>query len=99
MIPGNKFTETPVYGEFLYFHGDDYRPLEQKVMGGVALNDPSKGRLYKSWRVVYDVDKIQVFDGTNVATSLAATDVTSVSMAFVANMAVTLSWTTGDGAS
>lgn len=99
MIPGNKFTETPVYGEFLYFHGDDYRPLEQKVMGGIALNDSSKGRLFKPWRVSYDGSSIYVFDGTEVATSLVATDVTSVSMAFDANMAVTLAWTTNDGAS
>ena len=99
MIPGNKFTETPVYGEFLYFHGDDYRPLEQKVMGGVALNDPTKGRLYKPWRVSYDSGSIYVFDGATVAMSLVANDVTSVSMAFDNNMSVTLAWTTSDGAS
>ena len=53
MIPGNAFTPIPVLGTFLYLEDLPYDPLTQTVMGGIALNDPSMGRLYRPWTVSY----------------------------------------------
>jgi hypothetical protein len=99
VIPNNAFTTIPVVGTFLYLQDVLYPPLTQTVMGGIALNDPSQGRLYQPWTVAYDGTNILVNPGSAaVVFTLAAADVTSVSLAFDSSMAIVLCWTTSTGA-
>ena len=99
MIPGNAFTPTPVLGTFLYLGELPYVPLTQHVMGGIALNDPSKGRLYQPWTVTYDGSSILVNPASDpVVFTLPAAGVTSVSLAFDNNMGLVIAWTTSTGA-
>ena len=99
MIPGNSFTTSPVARSILYLGGLQYTPLTQQVMGGIALNDPSKGRLYQQWTVNYDGSHIVINPISQAAVfTLAAAGVTSVSLAFDNNMGVVIAWTTGAGA-
>ena len=106
MIPGNIFTPTPIVGNFLYLQDLPYDPLIQTVMGGSALNDAVNGRLVKPWTVFYTPDllapttgliEVQPSDG-NVVFTITASDVLTVSLAFDANMAPVIAWTTPDDA-
>lgn len=98
MIPNYTFTPEPVYGQFLYLQDLPYDPLEQKVMGGIALNDPSRGRLYREWTVRYINNTIEVNPGNEpVVFSFAAEGVLTVSLSFDNNMSVVLCWTTLTG--
>ena len=100
MIPGNAFTAAPVVGPFMYLQDQPYTPLSQTIMGGVALSNGTQGRLVKAWTVAYINNTIQVqpAGGFN-ALSIPVPGVTSVSLAFDANMAPVIAWTTSTGAS
>jgi hypothetical protein len=99
MIPGNTFTPTPIVGTFLYLQSLPYNPLSQTVMGGVALQDGSQGRLVKPWTVFYLNGLIQVRPENNaVVFTLPATDVQTVSLAFDANMSLVIAWQTSTDA-
>ena len=99
MIPANTFTPTPIVSDFLDPNTLQYHPLTQVVLGGVALNDPSLGRMYKSWTVYYEFGIIFVQPNAEpVAFSIAEPDVTSVSLSFDNNMAIVLNWTYTGGA-
>ena len=99
MIPGNAFTAAPVVGPFMYLQDQPYTPLSQTIMGGVALSNGTQGRLVKAWTVAYINNTIQVqpAGGFN-ALSIPVPGVTSVSLAFDANMAPVIAWTTTGGA-
>ena len=99
MIPGNSFTSPPVVSQFIYPYSNQYFPLSQDVLGGLAIGNSSLGRQLKVWNVSYNGAFINVKpeDGP-VAFSLAAAPVTSVSLAFDNNMGLVLCWTTGTGA-
>ena len=93
MIPGNSFTVTPIVGTFLYLQELPYTPLHQQVLGGVALGDGSMGRLVKPWEVTYASGNITVNPvGGAVELTLAEPDVSSVSLAFDANMSPVIAW-------
>ena len=102
MIPGNIFTPTPIIGDFLYLQDLPYSPLTQTVMGGTALNNAVDGRLVKPWTVFYTPDllvpttgviQVQPSDG-GVVLAITADNVLTVSLAFDANMAPVIAWTT-----
>jgi hypothetical protein len=99
MIPANTFTTVPEVSQFITPYNDQYFPLSQNVLGGVAVGDPSLGRQVKVWNVSYNGTFINVKpnDGP-VAFSLAATDVKTVSLAFDNNMGLVITWTTTGGA-
>lgn len=101
MIPGNTFTTDPVTGVLLYLNDTAYTPMIQHVMGGIALNDPSKGRLYQQWSISYVNNQILVTassDPTTPKFTMAVAGVTSVSLAFDNNMGLVIAWTTSVGA-
>jgi len=99
MIPLNTFTPTPIVSAFQAPYNEQYFPLSQNVLGGVAIGNPALGRQVKVWNVSYNGAFINVkpIDGP-VAFSLAAAPVTSVSLAFDNNMGLAIAWTTGTGA-
>ena len=98
MIPNNAFTTTPVIGTFLYLQDTVYTPLTQTVMGGIAISDPSKGRLYQPWSVNYDGTNILVNPNTAAAVfTMAVPNVVAVSLAFDSNMGIVLAWITSAG--
>lgn len=99
MIPNNRFTASPVIGTFLYLVDQEYIPLQQTVMGGISLNDPSKGRLYQPWTVKYSGGNILVNPGAEATVfTLPVSGVTSVSLAFDNNMSPVIAWTSVNGA-
>ena len=98
MIPNNTFTATPVIGTFLYLQDVVYTPLTQTVMGGIAISDPSEGRLYQPWSVNYDGTNILVNPNTSAAVfTMAVPNVVAVSLAFDSNMGIVLAWITTSG--
>lgn len=99
MIPANTFTTVPIVSTFQYPYSDQYFPLSQNVMGGIAIGDASLGRQVKVWNVSYNGAFINVKpeDGA-VAFSLAEVDVQTVSLAFDNNMGLVIAWTTTTGA-
>ena len=99
MIPANTITPTPIEYPFAYLEGQHYDPLYQRVMGGIALNDPSLGRLVQPWSVAYVGTSIEIrpADGT-LAFSMTELGVLAVSLAFDNNMAPAIAWMTTAGA-
>ena len=99
MIPSNEFTPTPIVSKFEYPYYEPYNPLSQNVLGGIDLNDPSRGRQYQIWNVSYDGLNINVKKQSGpIEFSLPISGVLSVSLAFDNNMGVVLCWTTTTGA-
>lgn len=49
MIPENRLSSEPVSGYFLYPNGIVRTALEYYEMGGVAIQDPSKGVRHQPW--------------------------------------------------
>lgn len=98
MIPGNQFTTIPVVHSYISPYNRPYKPLEQAVLGGIALNDPSRGRMYQNWIVFYENPFIRIKpENGSVVFSLEQPDVKTVSLAFDNNMNIALAWqkTTG----
>ena len=99
MIPANAFTVIPVFGTFLYLEDAQYTPLTQTILGGIALNDTSHGRLYQPWTVTYNGSSITINPNISPPVfTLVTPDVNSVSLAFDQNMSIVLAWTTSLGA-
>ena len=93
MIPSNQFTTTPDVKRYINPYNLPYDPLQQTVLGGIALYDPSRGRMYQNWVVYYEGTFIRVKPENGlVVFSLEVPDVTSVSLAFDNNMNVALAW-------
>lgn len=93
MIPSNAFTTVPDVKSYISPYNRPYNPLEQAVLGGIALNDPSRGRMYQNWIVFYESPFIRVKpENGAVAFSLQVADITSVSLAFDNNMNIALCW-------
>jgi hypothetical protein len=104
MIPGNTIITTAQVGEFTYPTNLPYAKQSQTVMGGVALGDPSQGRLYQTWVIALSGTTITVAPTATGVTALTHTatgaDINStVALAFDSNMAPTICWTTPAGCS
>jgi hypothetical protein len=70
-------------------------PMISFEQGGIALNDPSAGRLYQTWRLYLDagVVKVSPISGTPVTTLFTPTGVvTSLSLGFDSNMVPTVAY-------
>jgi len=95
MLPTNTITSTPIVSNFFGVYNNPYTPLSQIVYGGVALNDPSQGRMARTWRIRYSLGSIIVnpVGGTDVF-ALPVAGVKTVSLAFDNNMAVTIGYQT-----
>lgn len=99
MIPGGNFTAIPVVANFVPPYDLNYTPLSQIVPGGIAIGDPSQGRLYQNWEAFYDSGNIQVrTEFGPVVFTLPALNVETVSLAFDNNMGIVLAWETTGGA-
>lgn len=99
MIPSNTFTPQPEVTPFVPPLDEPYQPLFQRVLGGVALNNPSEGRMYQIWTVEYTSGSIIVSpEGQPSAFEMGAVGVTAVSLAFDNNMGIVLGWQTASGA-
>lgn len=93
MIPGGEFTVVPIVSDFNPPLDEPYNPLNQKVWGGVALNDGSLGRMVRYWEVSYDGTNINVNpEGDPVVFFIAQSNVESVSLGFDASMSPILGW-------
>jgi len=99
MIPNNAFTTQPIVSPFRPPKDEPYQPLTSKSRGGIALNNPSKGRDYQNWVVSYDGSDILVApQGGSTAFTLTVAGVLSVSLAFDNNMNPVIAWMDAVGA-
>lgn len=99
MIPANAFTAHPIVSDFVTPLNEPYTPLTQKVYGGIALNDPAKGRLYQYWIASCSNGVISVAPENNAVVFSLDTNSLSgapfaISLAFDNNMSVVLAWST-----
>lgn len=100
MIPGNSITPVPIVGEFLFPLTEEYKPTEQRVWGGVAIGDASRGRKLKLWQVKWVAGNFVVSPvGEPVVYAVTApSDFKTISLAFDTAMHVVLAWQTVTGA-
>ena len=95
MIPGGplNFTYIPIVGEYTPPISNTYDPLFETVEGGIAIGDPSQGRLYQYWTIDYDGRFITVRPASGgIALQLQRNSVSSVSLAFDANMSPVIAY-------
>lgn len=98
MIPGNSFTPVPVVSPFTFPDNLPYSPLSDTVMGGVALNNGSQGRMVQLWTAWYDGAQIRVQPTSgSVVFSLPVAGVLTLSLAFDQSMALALAYQTAAG--
>lgn len=98
-LPLHTITPTPVRAAFVAPLDEPYLPLEEAVLGGTAIGDPSNGRQVQRWTVFYDSGNIKVAPESGaVALTLAVPGVLTVSLDFDANMAVAIAYQTATGA-
>lgn len=98
-FPLGLITPTPVTAEFLPPLDEEYTPLEEAVLGGIAIGDGSQGRALQRWTVAYDAGSIKVANEAGVVGfTMAVANVLTVSLAFDNNMAVAIAYTTPVGA-
>lgn len=97
-LPLHTITPTPVRAAFVAPLDEPYLPLEEAVLGGTAIGDPSQGRQVQRWTVFYDSGFIKVAPESGaVAFSMAVAGVTTVSLDFDSNMAVAIAYQTASG--
>lgn len=100
MIP-TGFTPKPVVSAFFPPYDEDYTPLSETVLGGFAINDGSKGRKTQRWVVYWDAvaSAIGVTDESGVLKLSVSRSylVTTVSMAFDANMNPAIAYQSSTG--
>lgn len=99
-IPGGptNFTTPALPTAFVPPYNATYTPLTQIVPGGIALSDPSQGRLYQDWEVNYDGANINVKPVSgSVAFSLTVANVLTVTLAFDNNMSQVIGYQTSAG--
>lgn len=72
--------------------------LSDKAQGGIALNDPSKGRTYQLWVAEYESGEIRIKpeNAGSYVFSLPAPGAITISLAFDNNMGVVLAWQTAN---
>jgi hypothetical protein len=98
MLPFNQVTLSAVTTAFLSPYGE-YKPLHERVWGGVALNDASQGREVQLWAISYDGVNVNVgTDGGAAQLSLPIPDVLTCSLGFDSNMNPAIAWTDVYGA-
>jgi len=98
MIPGNSITTVPQKAAFAGPIANTYFATSMDTYGGVAISDPTQGRMYQVWNISYTGNTIEVKPvGGAVAKSLTVADVISVSLAFDTNMAVAIAYQTSAG--
>jgi len=97
MLPSNAISVTPQYAPYQYPDSSDILSTASLEYGGVAISDPSQGRLVKVWRAyivtVANVSTINVapyITGTPVTAVYTGGLITSVSLAFDASMNPTI---------
>lgn len=98
MIPNNMFTDSPVVTGFIPPYDLPYTPMQQIVLGGIAISDPSKGRMFQTWTAYYESGNINI-KPTNgaVVETIPAPGAISISLAFDNNMGIVLCWQTSTG--
>jgi hypothetical protein len=95
MIPGGNFTTIPVVTALQPPYDLPYDPVSQIVPGGIALSDPSEGRLYQNWEISYDGANINIKPVlSSVVFTLPMPGVLTVSLAFDNNMGLAFAWQT-----
>lgn len=100
MLPLDTITPEPVYAEFRAPWDDPYLPLEERVLGGNAVGDGSAGREVKVWKISYSGGDVHVGpDGGADEFVQTRGGVTTLSLAFDANMAVAYAWQSVNGSS
>jgi hypothetical protein len=70
--------------------------MQDTCYGGVALNDPTKGRTFQLWTAWYEGGEIKIKPESSFDSvfSLSAPGALSLSLAFDNNMGVVLAWQT-----
>lgn len=96
MLPDQTLSLTVVPGTFLAPDNFDPLPLEDRELGGIALNDPSEGIQYQVWEAYIESDYI-VLDPANGAPipMLNVPGCTALSFTFDQNMNVTIAYMQG----
>ena len=97
MLPSNAISAVLEYAPYLYPDSQDTLEVESQEYGGVALSDPSQGRLVKVWRAyvttasgVSTINVAPLTGGTPVTLYTGTGLITSVSLAFDSSMNPTI---------
>lgn len=99
MLPQNSLSPTPLPSDFLPPRDFVPKLLEDYEMGGVGLNDASKGLLVKIWKCAWvDGNFILSAPGVAPTTVYSAANVTEVALTFDQNMQPCLVYVQGDAA-
>lgn len=89
MLPQNILSATPIESGFIGGRSLPVRDVVDYEVGGIAIQDPSKGLLYQYWRarILNNASDI-VLDAEHVApfTIISGNNITEVSLSFDRNM-------------
>lgn len=97
-LPTGVMTPVPIISPYLPPLDEDYDPLVSAVTGGTNIGDGAAGRDVQRWTAFYDSGVINVADEAGTIQFTRATvGVTTLSLAFDGNMAVTLGYQTAAG--
>ncbi len=100
IINGSPWTATPVNQSFIQPYNEPFDNFRQNVLGGIALNDGSKGRMFRQWTIFYDRTAGTIFVGPRDLSptwSRNEPGITSVTLAFDSNMNLVVGWRKADG--
>lgn len=97
-LPLHTVSNPTVRGTYIAPADEPYLPLEEAVLGGTAVGDGDAGRSVQRWTVFYDGTDIKVAPESGpVEFTLTVPGVTTVSLAFDANMGVVIAYQTATG--
>lgn len=97
MIPLQVLSSSPVIGEYLTPDNFDVQALVDYELGGIALNDPSKGNNYQIWKLEYVSGHVFISAPNTPRTILfSRAYITDISLAFDQNMHPFVSFTEAD---
>lgn len=99
MFPSGGMSTLPVSAPFLYPDNQEYNPLLDYEMGGIALSDPSQGLNVVPWKVWAESGNIYIDKVEGGAQEvLLAAEPTQLSFTFDQNMYPVLAYVVGTSA-
>lgn len=87
-LPENILSTVPIKGKYLYPDNLDSSALISYELGGIGLNNPSKGLQYQVWTCEYISGRVRLSAPNQVSSIdiFEAPDITELSLAFDQNM-------------
>ena len=99
MIPLGRFTDPALPSDFISPYDEDYNPIEEATVGGLAIGDGSAGRRVQRWTYFYAGGSINVIPEVGpIGWSMVMPGVETLSGAFDNNMRPVVAYQKADGA-